>query len=216
MPNLFIAGCSVSDYTKVDKVWGEFLSEKIQNDYVHLAAACGSNYRMWRLIASKIINREITKNDTVIFQYTTLERNEFWSPIKDQFPLYLRENYKNSGSTIRFKVDSYSFGYNSIETKLLKLYTRFINLEYEEEKFVNNHMMIQCLAKEFNIKNLYFVTLSPYGLSNMPLIPSYENNHIVLPHIFKKKENCLPRDRSHLSDHGHQLLANTVFEELTK
>ena len=45
---LCVAGCSFSDYTKVDKVWGEYLAEKLDVDYLHEGAGCGSNWRIWR------------------------------------------------------------------------------------------------------------------------------------------------------------------------
>jgi hypothetical protein len=78
MSKLIVAGCSVSDYTNVKKVWGEYLAEQLNYEYVHEAAGCGSNYRMWRVLTTHILNGNITANDTVVVQYTTLERNEFW------------------------------------------------------------------------------------------------------------------------------------------
>ena len=80
MTRLVVAGCSVSDYTEVDKPWGEYLSEQLSCEYLHLAGASGSNYRMWRLLVSHVVDNKITADDTVIVQYTNPERNEFWSP----------------------------------------------------------------------------------------------------------------------------------------
>ena len=60
MTRLVVAGCSVSDYTEVDKPWGEYLSEQLSCEYLHLAAGSGSNYRMWRLLVSHIVDNKIT------------------------------------------------------------------------------------------------------------------------------------------------------------
>ena len=65
MTKLIVAGCSVSDYTCVDKVWREYLSDQLTIPYMHEAVACGSNYRIWRKLSSHIINRTITPDDDV-------------------------------------------------------------------------------------------------------------------------------------------------------
>jgi hypothetical protein len=108
------------------------------------------------------------------------------------------------------------FKYQGIENKFLKLYERFINLDFEYEKFVNNHMMIQCLAKEYNIKNLFFLKLGKYGPEPLNLIPFYKNNYFKFFNIFDKEDHCLPNDNGHFSSFGHQYLANLMYKELKK
>ena len=66
MANLLVAGCSVSDYTQVDKVWGEYLAEDLGLNYIHEGAGCGSNWRMWRVIVDAVKTKQITPNDIVI------------------------------------------------------------------------------------------------------------------------------------------------------
>lgn len=211
MSKLIVAGCSVSDYTHVDKVWGEYLANMLDINYLHVAAGCGSNYRIWRLLSKYILNKEIMPDDIVLVQYTTLERNEFWSPKNiTTNPTYTRDPY-NSSSIIRFKIDS-STWHHGIEKKMLKMYENFINLDFELEKFKNYHMMFQCLAKEYNIKNLYFVQTGSYGPENLELLTEYQQNHAKFKNIFTDIKNCLPNDRGHLSSQGHQILAKNVYK----
>jgi hypothetical protein len=210
MSKLIVAGCSVSDYTNVKKVWGEYLAEQLNYEYVHEAAGCGSNYRMWRVLTTHILNGNITANDTVVVQYTTLERNEFWSPIVEND--WLRDPAFN-GNIIRFKSGSHTWAKGS-EKKLMKLYERFINDDFEKEKFANNHMMFQCLAKEYKIKNLYFVKLGAYGLEDLLFLPQYKNNFFNYSNIFDKSENHITNDRYHLSDIGHKLLSTMIYNNI--
>ena len=74
-----VAGCSFSDYTKVDKVYGEYLAEKLGYDYLHEGAGCGSNWRIWRQVYKNIRDHHLTSNDILIVQYTITERQEFYS-----------------------------------------------------------------------------------------------------------------------------------------
>lgn len=210
MAKLIVAGCSVSDYTNVKKVWGEYLAEQLNYEYVHEAAGCGSNYRMWRVLTTHILNGNITANDTVVVQYTTLERNEFWSPIVEND--WLRDPAFD-GNIIRFKSGSHTWAKGS-EKKLMKLYERFINDDFEKEKFANNHMMFQCLAKEYKIKNLYFVKLGAYGLEDLLFLPQYKNNFFNYSNIFDKSENHITNDRYHLSDIGHKLLSTMIYNNI--
>jgi hypothetical protein len=214
MNKIIVAGCSVSDYTEVDKVWGEHLAELLNLNYLHAAAGCGSNYRIWRTLSKYIFDKIITPGDILIVQYTTLERNEFWSPYsKKTNPAHLRDEFAE-GSIIRFKTNSHLW-YQGFEKKLLKNYERFINLDFEIEKFISNHMMFQCLAKEFNINNLYFITVGSYGPKTLDLLDQYKNNYIKYENIFNSAKYRLP-DYGHLSAEGHQFLAKTVYKDLFK
>lgn len=212
MTKLIVAGCSVSDYTNVKKVWGEYLAEQLNYEYVHEAAGCGSNYRMWRVLTTHILNGNITPDDTVIVQYTTLERNEFWSPIVEND--WLRDP-AFGGDIIRFKSGSHAWAKGS-EKKLMKMYERFIGIEFEHEKFINNHIAFQCLAKEYNIHNLYFVHVGSYGFNRKdhPTISKYKNNFFKYSDIFNKSENHITNDPSHLSNIGHELLSTMIYNKI--
>ena len=209
MVKLVVAGCSVSDYTQVDKVWGEYLADQLGYEYLHEAAGCGSNYRIWRVLTNYILTGKITAEDTVIVQYTTVERNEFWSPI-------IQDDWKRDscfdGNILRFKSGSHTW-HTGAENKLMKTYEKFISTEFETEKFINNHMMFQCLAKEYGIKNLYFLKVGNYSIDNMSFIDYYRNNYIYYDKITIEKYH-LKNDNGHLSMLGHEDLAKHVMEIL--
>lgn len=217
MARLIVMGCSVSDYTSTASVWGEFLSKLLGIEYIHLAASCGSNYRMWRILSSKIISGDITPDDIVMLQYTTIERNEFWShtapdkPYNDTKMCILKEPY-NDGCLIKFKFDSYTWNQGN-EKKLLKLYENFINEEFEKEKFINNHIAFQCLAKEYNINNLYFIKIGGYCFDDIPMINKYKDNFLKYKDILSKGWH-LPNDPHHLNMAGHKELAHRIFKVL--
>ena len=210
MNKLVVAGCSVSDYTKVDKVWGEYVAKHLELEYMHLAVGCGSNSRIWRLLTTHIRNGTITSDDTVLVQYTTLERTEFWSALTDE--RHMRDSY-TEGSVIRFKSDLHTW-YSGIESKLMKMYEQFISFEFEQEKFINNHIAFQCLAKEYNIHNLYFVKVGNYGFNgeDHPTISKYKDNFLNYNDIFDNKKWHLKGDPFHLSATGHTILADRVIK----
>jgi hypothetical protein len=211
MNKLVVAGCSVSDYTKVDKVWGEYVAKHLELEYMHLAVGCGSNSRIWRLLTTHIRNGTITSDDTVLVQYTAFERTEFWSALTDE--RHMRDSY-TEGSVIRFKSDSHTL-YSGIESKLMKMYEQFIGFEFEQEKFINNHIAFQCLAKEYNIHNLYFVKVGKYGYNGEdvhPTISKYKDNFLNYNDIFDNKKWHLKGDPFHLSATGHTILADRVIK----
>ena len=192
-------------------MWGEYVAKHLGLEYMHLAAGCGSNYRMWRLLTTHIRNGTITADDTVLVQYTTLERTEFWSALND--PPHQRDSY-TEGSVIRFKTDSHTW-YSGIESKLMKMYEQFIGIEFEQEKFINNHIAFQCLAKEYNIHNLYFVKVGKYGYNGEdvhPTISKYKDNFLNYKDIFDNKKWHLKGDPFHLSATGHTILADRVIK----
>ena len=76
---LIVAGCSVSDYTRVDTVYGKILADSIGYDYVHHGAGCGSNYRIWKKLTQMLMSGDLTDCDIVLVQYTQIDRREFWS-----------------------------------------------------------------------------------------------------------------------------------------
>lgn len=221
MSKLVVAGCSVSDYTEVNHVWGDYLADHLGFEYKHLAAGCGSNSRSFRLLTNDIRNNIIKPDDIVIVQYTQTERTEFWSSIPpleaDHDEIDLRDPYDN-GSIIKFKMRSH-LSYKGTDAKFTKLYERFINENFELEKFINNHISFQCLAKEYNIHNLYFVKVGIYGWDeithgNMPSIPKYKDNFLNYRDLLEDRKWRLADDNLHLNDQGHKELASRVFARL--
>ena len=218
MPKLVVLGCSVSDYTHVDKAWGEILSEKLEHEYIHEASGCGSNWRMWRKVFGLINNNIICNNDTVIVQYTETIRNEFWSPYqKKSRPLYgskktyLVEKYNDDGAIIKFKMDAHTFNdYTSAEKKFFKNYTRFISEDFELENFTMMHNMFQGFMKDKGFDNLYFVKAGGYGpvTNEEDFIDYYKQKFISIPDAF---QNHLPKDHLHMNQTGHKKLADIVY-----
>jgi len=124
----------------------------------------------------------------------------------------MRDCYTN-GSVLRFKFDSHTW-HSGIESKLMKMYEQFIGIEFEQEKFINNHIAFQCLAKEYNIHNLYFVKVGNYGFNgeDHPTISKYKDNFLNYNNIFDNKKYHLKGDPGHLSTKGHTILADSVIK----
>lgn len=74
-----VTGCSFSDYTGVEHVYGETLAYHLNAEYVHLASGCGSNDRSFRRIVESVEDNTLTKDDVVIIQLTNPERKEIIS-----------------------------------------------------------------------------------------------------------------------------------------
>jgi|TARA_B100001094_G_scaffold25863_1_gene21651 hypothetical protein len=222
MQNLLVLGCSVSDYTHVDRSWGEILAKKLGINYVHQAAGCGSNWRMWRKAFDLVDNNIVTNKDIVIVQYTELIRREFWSPYqKESRPLHGSNGKSNmteaydDGHIIRYKIDAHEFeDYHRTEKQLFKVYTRFLNEEFELEQFRMMHNMFQSYMADRQFKNVYFVRPSDFGAlyHYSKLHKMYKNNLIHSPNAF---ENHLPNDQGHMDQQGHQLLADFVYSKLS-
>jgi hypothetical protein len=223
MKKLFVAGCSFSDYTQVDKVYGEILAEKLGYEYVHEGSGCGSNYRIWRVIGGYILSGNLTPNDLLIIQYTSTERREFWShnspSISEPKKVNLNEPYKNNGSLLKFKSGSGAWTRFSEEKALLDLYEKyFCSVEYEQEWFKIMHNFFQTFLIHYNIKTVFLETVYSYQLKDNGLEKQFENLY------FDWKKNydtpsiqLVPnQDWGHLNIEGHELLANDLYEHLLK
>lgn len=223
MQNLLVLGCSVSDYTHVDKTWGEILAERCNLNYIHQAAGCGSNWRMWRKAFDLIDNGVVTKDDIVIVQYTELIRREFWSPYQTQSrPLYgsngksyMTEAYDN-GHITRYKIDAQEMSdYTKKEQQFFKSYTRMLNPKFELEQFKMMHNMFQGYMSDKGFDRLYFLMCAMFGaLYEYDTFHSkYESNYIHAPKAF---ENHLPDDQGHMNQQGHLLLADLIYNYISK
>lgn len=209
---LLVSGCSFSDYTKVDKVYGEYLAEKLNiKTYIHEARGCSSNYRIWRTVSNSILNNKISKNDIIIIQYTSEERQEIWSPYEHELidiknDVNMTDPY-NEGTLLRFKYHSHSWQSNRLERKFMKLYEKFINHTFELEKFRVNHSMFQTFLLYHGFKNVYFLKGGGYG-PMYSLIKEYENNYIDGSDLLK---NHLLNDKYHLNEKGHKETAELIY-----
>lgn len=218
---LILAGCSVSDYSnEFDFNYGELLASQLGYEYVHRAAGCGSNFRIWRLITSMIRNNQISENDILIIQYTTVERKEFFTSYgvsDDCNPnskiTCLKEPY-DDGATIKFKIDSYKFYRNKNERNFLKtIEEEFLSSKYDYEVFLNNQLMFQCLLNQKKIKTI-FLRQTYYQPIEIPIINFDKQIYISIDQFFVKGlclEEGTPR-YGHLNENGHEKLAEYLFK----
>lgn len=218
-----VAGCSISDYTKVEQVYGEILASNIDADYIHEGAGCGSNYRIWRVITRMVMNNEIDENDVVFVQYTELTRQEYWSAnienddnrFDESRKIKLREQ-KYNGDIIRWKNDAYTWHKtNQWEMDFFRLKQNFFtSLEFDEERFEYNHFLFHNLMMSRNIKVAYLV---PVGIIYGPkkhLFNKNEEIHITEGMTFQYP--CIHlQDTGHFNQRGHEYVAK-VLEKFIK
>lgn len=227
MNKLFVAGCSVSDYTDVNEVYGEHLAKKLDMNYVHEAVSCGSNWRIWRRIVDHILRGNLTKDDLLIVQYTDTDRCEFWSrhhyehilPKKETKPQYLREKHHNYGEIIRFKLNSYTWQVIPEEVELFKLYeNNFVNDEFNFEVTNTQHIMFQALLKEYNIPTIFFGIYSNYYYKRLKILPHFKESYFNINEIVmgKKNEYLIENDNYHFNDKGHKYVAEKLHEHIKK
>ncbi len=74
MKKVAVTGCSFSDYTSVDKVYGEWIAERLNIEYLHLARGTGSNHRSIYASTKAITSDRLTKGDVLVFQITDPHR----------------------------------------------------------------------------------------------------------------------------------------------
>lgn len=225
---LFVAGCSVSDYTKVSKVYGEFLAEKLGCEYVHAAAGCGSNWRIWRTITRHIMNGNLTKDDLLLVQYTGREREEFWTsfaPSPDEMMPNTLEHLcvtdkTQTGHIIRYKAGAGQWQHNPEEKSFFAQYEKyFLDITFEQERFVTHNFMFQNMLKQHQIKTVFVRTIrSPPG-NRSDFIPEY------LPYVFSDspipvaihRQNDLSlTDTTHMSQKGHEVFAGWLYDHINK
>lgn len=74
MKNVAVCGCSYSDYTSVNKVYGEWIAEHLGLNYLHYAKGGSSNHRSIYKSARGIISGELGHQDILVFQITDPHR----------------------------------------------------------------------------------------------------------------------------------------------
>jgi hypothetical protein len=222
MPKLIVAGCSYSDRFFNEKCYGDYLSDRLNLDYIHKAKNCGSNYSIWRTISTMVINKEIDPDDIVLIQYTEITREEFYTALDPNTNHVVREHY-GDGWIIRYKLGCEQWNTTRPIQKMLKTYSDYmVSREFESERFIFNDYNFQCLLEKFNI-NAYFLRLSCYSQisedgSELQILSDYFKNRVftertkytVHPFCFSDS------DPWHLSDMGHRELANDLHTFLSK
>ncbi len=219
MRKILVAGCSFSDYSCVDIVYGEILSDLLGAEYIHEGSGCGSNHRMWRVVGNHILDGNLTENDILIVQYTSVERKEFWSHNQGETvqkkQVNLNEPYRNKGSLMKFKSSSSQWQRFQEEKDFLDLFEKyFCSTDYEMDwfKIMNSYFESFLLAKKIRtifLETNYFGGL--YQLLN-------EDPHKKLYYRWNKnlidESLRLPNDYYHLSSKGHLILAQDLSEHI--
>ena len=229
-----VVGCSVSDYTQVDRCYGDYLAEMLDFDYDHMAAGCGSNDRTLRISTSKILNQEIREDDILVVQYTNIHRREFYSRFqkieyskyfpKDGKATPLREKYSD-GDLIKYKLGASDWQSEPEEKEFFELYeNNFLSSEYDTERFLNSHSSFLALLEKFKIRTL-FVLVDGYIIEDMQeesrklFLETFDTTSDLIKPInitkyFENQNNCLekaPTPPSHFSLEGHEVVAKCIF-----
>lgn len=228
MRKLLVAGCSWSDFTRVDKCYGQWLSEEFNSEYHHHGSGMGSNWRIWRTVSEKIIKRTFDRDDILLIQYTSVARQEFWSSYVELNKRHLttrcgnvkkREDF-DDGQIIKFKVNMADSQIDKNEKELFTLYeTYFLNFNFEMLKQKQYHMMFQCMCKEYDLPNVFFLKAGGYSehLLKYPMLPYYENNVITLEDTdpeWKEEYWLAPNDKPHLSASGHEWFSRWLTPQI--
>jgi len=221
------AGCSFSDYLQDNNiVWGEALAKKLKADYIHEGAGCGSNYRIWRRITRHVLDRNITSKDLVCIQYTGIERREFWSRLPRIFPengpkqIETREAWtgEDGGFIMRFKSFSHEWQDHSIESQFHKLLEEnFICNSHSLEVFQTNHHMFQSMLEVHKIPTVFM-----YVRNIFPEYLKVSKYHKKLAFTESREDAKNKKywyqetDYTHLSDVGHENMADQIYTHLEK
>lgn len=225
MKKLFVAGCSFSDFTKVNKVYGQFLAEKLGYDYVHEGAGCGSNWRIWRTITKHIMTGNLTASDLLIVQYTGRERQEFYSALDQPKELdkpnsidYLKTIEKfNNGNIIRFKAESHVWQHNKEEREFFRLYEKyFVDIEFAREQFITQNYSFQKMLLSNKINAIFINSFRCPPLSRASVLPEYlpTFKEPVDDHTELLKYNLEPDDDGHMNQLGHEIFAEWLFAHI--
>lgn len=220
---LISAGCSFTDYLANNStVYGRQLAEKLGCEYLHQGAGAGSNWRIWREVGTGILESRITDQDLVTVQYTGLERREFWTRFKttsrpERTSLCAtREEYPDGGDLIRYKAWSWTWQDNQEENSFFKAYEEnHVSIDYELEWFRLQHYQFQLLLQAHNI-SCVFITGRHRSPQNFDLIDPYDRWSFQEPREFCENVKTwnTREDNSHLSDRGHRLLGDMIYDHI--
>ena len=199
-PKLIVIGCSFSDRTRVLRCYGDYLSEILGLEYVHLARGASSNDRTWRVLTKHILDGTITSKDIVVVQYTDLHRREFPSYGHNYEDYYVPEKSKYVGPIEKYqssfnkddiyfvshyKADSSTWQANDCDKEMHSVYQKNCSVEEMDlDYFYTRHRQFEALCEVYNIKLVIFwsrysgrsnpdIVLNNYGRRNLLLEKSY-------------------------------------------
>ena len=226
---LIVAGCSLGDRGNANICYGDVLSEILDAEYIHESYGCGSNYRIWRTVTNMILDGNISTDDTVVIQYTTTNRREFWTSnyVEPSDMAYdsaetakhntgivqLVEEYKDFGYVVKYKSRSYLWQTNKDTSKFFKQYQeQFVNTEYDADMFRVNHYNFSNMLRANNIRVVF---LSMFGYSGVSMIEPYSAGYPVLRiNNDQLQDEHIQEDGTHLTDAGHTHVAGLIADYL--
>jgi len=244
MKKLFVAGCSFSDYTGVDHVYGEFLATKLNYEYIHEGAGCGSNWRTWRTITNHVLSGNLTSDDLLIIQYTAMTRNEFWTVLNQPIESIRNSDYSHaaqrkfidfrsqnrnitwvplvdtgpdSGHIIRYKIGAEKWQNNKQECEFFEMYEKyFVNGHFCKEQFKIQHYMFQTMLIRNNIKTV-FTNSYRQGCGLFMCLPEFTPYMFTdpLPYSDCMQYDLNSGDMGHLNLNGHEIYANWLYSHIT-
>lgn len=223
MKKLFVAGCSFSDYTGISQTYGELLAEKINYQYIHEGAGCGSNYRIWRKITNYVLENQISSDDLLIIQYTNYTRNEFFTPLShrvfqsSKYKLCLVDKSYDDGNILRYKLGAASWQKYPEEQDFFEIYERsFINESFEKEKFIINNYNFQRMLEYHKIPTIFLDTFRILKIDNY-VIDYFQNISFQdRENLNSLKYNLDENDASHMNQEGHLDLCNRLHNHILK
>lgn len=205
---LVVGGCSFSSNFALPEniCWPNFVAGKLNTDLINESRIQGSNWRIWRTITNRVLQKTIKKTDIVIIQYTEVHRQEVWSPIAPYTPDTRVEEPYDGGKLFKFKFGSHMYG-KGLEKPLSQLLLKCSNEKYELERFTVHHNLFCGFLENKGFKKVYFLDTTYGSLNNIvheSLYPIINGRQLLKDH--------LPDDPWHLSELGHRRAADLVYK----
>ena len=178
-----VAGCSYSDYTGVNKVYGEYAAEKLNAEYLHLARGGSSNQRSVYISTRNIISGQLSKGDVLVFQITDPHRKLLASHtpfvLPDNLPGQPEQWSTSHGDawTTDYKAGSYQWqGSDTVGSKNVMLHKALeeacINNAHETDVLATQITLLDALCKTKGITFIPLVTRYVTYIGFRPLTPS--------------------------------------------
>jgi hypothetical protein len=229
MAKLMVVGCSFSDRTWVTKSYGDHLAEELGREYIHNAAGCGSNNRMWRTATNAIMNNELTSDDLLIVQYTELARSEIWTALEQDGlanrienervaptgKVVVRDKFHHGGDIIRFKPGCNVWQPFDHEMQFTQQFEEYhVSPEFCVEQALINNYNFQNMLHVQKIPTIFLQALS-YGHE------LFDKNHFNFPEfrysrdILNEHNHAVSKDdKCHLNDAGHKWIATELAKQI--
>jgi len=176
-----------------------------------------------------ILNNELTSNDQLIIQYTSVNRREFWTSNwvpEDQRTYNSKENnktntgivqlveqYKDDGLLVKYKRLADNWQTNEQTAGFFKQYNeQFSSNEYDYDLFRINHYNFSNMLKANNI-NVLFVSM--FGYCSTDTIKELSCGYPVLRISLEDMDpEHLQEDQGHFTDSGHRYAAQLIRDAL--